>query len=612
MKSGWSYYRDIDGSEVKHAPKTLIGNVYVQEAETDGLQGILDSKLPNTADVIQATHIAASAVTEGKLANGAVTADKIADGAIRDKHIPAGQISPTKIANLAQTILTTVQNTLAQVTSGDAANNELYRQVVLSIKTAIEHAGVEGSAEEALREQILIVIKDALQNAESITTNELKAQIAQVVAAEIDKVTAGGVDAQHLYARIIEAVAAEIGKVTAELVETNELYAQIIRASTAELGKVTAGTAYSNELYTEIMKAVSAEIDRLTAGSASVSDLYASIISAVKAEIDKVNAGTVETNALYAALAQASQAQIGHADIDFAKIKDLAAGTAIIQQGTGGELYITKLKVTDANLVSLTTGELIVKGGDGRFYGLTVDGEGNVTTVLKEVTGDDVADGTLTGGNLIENAITARELNVEQIFADSALIRAVKAANIDVSDLFASSGFVGALQTHLISSDYLKTMVTGMINGRVAVSDVEPESPALGQVWLDLSEGRQVMKRWDGSQWVEVLDASSITQSQKEIRLEVGALSKLAAAFYVDSSGAHVRTVDADGSRQRNGVDINDGVDIIDAGNTIVARFAQGMTFVPVLNVTQRQLIGGYQWQSMKDGSISLDWMGVN
>ena len=61
------------------------------------------------------------------------------------------------------------------------------------------------------------------------------------------------------------------------------------------------------------------------------------------------------------------KADIGTADIDWAHINDLATDTAIITQGTAGELYIAKLAVTEANMVSLTVGELVVKGAGRAF-----------------------------------------------------------------------------------------------------------------------------------------------------------------------------------------------------------------------------------------------------
>ena len=67
------------------------------------------------------------------------------------------------------------------------------------------------------------------------------------------------------------------------------------------------------------------------------------------------------------------------ADIDWAQIKDLTAGTAIIEKGVNGKLYVADLAVTEANMASLTVGELIVKGADGCFYALSIaeDGHGH-------------------------------------------------------------------------------------------------------------------------------------------------------------------------------------------------------------------------------------------
>ena len=115
------------------------------------------------------------------------------------------------------------------------------------------------------------------------------------------------------------------------------------------------------------------------------------------------------------------KADIGTADIDWSHIKDLATDTAIITQGTAGELYIAKLAVTEANMVSLTVGELVVKGSDGHFYSVSVDENGEVVTTLKQVANDDVADLSIHGtAKLIEGSITARTLNVQEIFGDNA------------------------------------------------------------------------------------------------------------------------------------------------------------------------------------------------
>lgn len=86
---------------------------------------------------------------------------------------------------------------------------------------------------------------------------------------------------------------------------------------------------------------------------------------------------------LSSTVASMVNAEIGMADINWAHIKDLATDTAIITQGTAGELYIARLAVTAVNMVSLTVGELVVKGENRHFYSVSVNTEGNVITTLK-------------------------------------------------------------------------------------------------------------------------------------------------------------------------------------------------------------------------------------
>ena len=84
------------------------------------------------------------------------------------------------------------------------------------------------------------------------------------------------------------------------------------------------------------------------------------------------------------------KADIGTADIDWSHIKDLGhryrhASRRVLP----ASLYIAKLAVTEANMVSLTVGELVVKGADGHFYSVSVDENGEVVTTLKQVSNDD-------------------------------------------------------------------------------------------------------------------------------------------------------------------------------------------------------------------------------
>ena len=233
----------------------------------------------------------------------------------------------------------------------------------------------------------------------------------------------------------------------------NQLSVNAVTAIRADIRNLVAGQITTDQLYVDlaaiaVAQITTANISNANIDWATIANLTAAIANIANAQIGSASIGT---------------AQIKDAKIDWAKIYDLTADTAIITEGVGGKLYIARLAVTEANMTSLTVGELMLKAADGSFKRLTVDADGNVTAETVKVEGSNVADATISGGKLIENTITARELNVEAIFADTALIRAIKAANIDVSDLFAAEATISALDSWLIKADTIQSL-QGQLN----------------------------------------------------------------------------------------------------------------------------------------------------
>jgi len=252
---------------------------------------------------------------------------------------------------------------------------------------------------------------------------------------------------ETLNTNALNAVTAKIKELAAGQITTDELYASIAMISVAQL-------TTANIINADIEWA---QIESLAADIATISK--AQITSA---NIDEANIDWAAISTLTAAVASMVKADIETADIDWSHIKDLATDTAIITQGTAGELYIARLAVTEANMVALTVGELVVKGSDGHFYSVSVDEEGNIVSKLKQVVNDDVADLSIHGTEkLIEGSITAKTLNVQEIFGDNATIRSLIAANIDVDTLFAREATLNAINAMDITSNtYLKLMVS--------------------------------------------------------------------------------------------------------------------------------------------------------
>ena len=367
---------------------------------------------------------------------------------------------------------------------------------------------------------------------------------------------------ETLNVNALTAVTARIRELAAGSVTTDQLYASVAAIASAQITAANIVNAHVNW----------AEIDSLSAAIAKISRAQLTTANIAGADIEWASIQT-----LSAAIATVASASIRTADIDWARIKDLTTDTAIITQGTAGELYIAKLAVTEANLVSLTVGELVVKGTDGRFYAVSVDEDGSVTSTLKQIGNDDVQDASIDGGEkIIEGSVTAKTLNVQNIFGDTAVIRSLIAANLDVDALFAREATVAALNavdirgnrflrllvdgkadqesvdglTERISRAELKltdsaivSAVTGsetyrqdrqklredleaLIRDRENwhIADRPPEAPAADTLWLDTSVTPHLLKRWDGAEWVSCGAEADLSQyytkTEMDTRLE--------------------------------------------------------------------------------------------
>lgn len=260
---------------------------------------------------------------------------------------------------------------------------------------------------------------------------QLAADSIVAIRADIHEIVAGSVTTDQLYADLARLAVAQI--TTANIKEANIDWAQIaeLTAQIANISKAQITTANINE----------ANINW-----AQITSLSAAIADIATAKIGEAEIKSAQITDLEAEVARIAAAKIAVADIDWAHIKDLVAGTAIFTAGVGDKLHIARLAVTEANMVSLSVGELLVKGQDGSFYSVSVDAEGNIVTEKKQVVNDDVGDLSINAGEkIIEGTVTAACLNANDIFANNAIIKQLIAANIDVDTLFAREATINAL-----------------------------------------------------------------------------------------------------------------------------------------------------------------------
>ena len=265
------------------------------------------------------------------------------------------------------------------------------------------------------------------------------------------------------------------GALMQDIISTRHLQAESVNAEKIAAESIT----------TSKLAASSVTAEKLEAGSVD-----AHVVAAVAGKFGTIDAGNIETDALGAELARISRLVARTADIDWAHIKDLTTDTAIITQGVGGKLMISRLAVTEANMVSLTTGELVVKGADGSFYAVSVDENGEIVATRKQIGNDDVVDLSINAGEkLIEGSVTTACLNATEIFADSAVVRELIAANLDVDALFAREAFIDLLATSSIVGGRSLTAIAGTADAAKSAAEAAQGTAEAAQGTADAAQG---------------------------------------------------------------------------------------------------------------------------
>ena len=409
----------------------------------DTLEGSMISSRQLPSGVISGSKLAINSVGAGQLQSGSVGSLQVKMAAIQTAHIQDAAITKAKIA--------------------EATIGELNATAITAISAKIQELA-----------------------AKNITTDELYAAlatiaVAQITAANIEKANINWADIGELAAQIATIAQAQI--TTANINSANIDWASIANLN-AEIAKIAKA------------QITAANIESAAIDWAAIEDLNAAVAKIALAQLTTANINNAEIDwasigQLQADIARLVNANIQTADIDWAQIKDLTAGTAIIEKGVNGKLYVADLAVTEANMASLTVGELIVKGADGCFYALSIAEDGTVTTEKKSIGDADIGDNSVSGGKLIEKTITARELNVASIFADEALVGAITAANIDVSSLFAAEAFIAQLNAVDISGNESLRLVVDAAKDEA----LDATGEAVAQISLTAEQIRSEVKR---------------------------------------------------------------------------------------------------------------------
>lgn len=215
----------------------------------------------------------------------------------------------------------------------------------------------------------------------------------------------------------------------------------------------------ADNAYIENLKATIGEFGYITAENADLT--YATITSlrAVDGKIDTLSSKAITTENLSAKVADLGYLSAKSADLKYANIKlsnievaDIAtlfAEVGLIDRATIVEGHITGfLDSVEVNAANITAGTLVadrilLKGENGLLYSLNNLGELQSKTV-DTLDGYILTDRTVNADKIVAKSITASELDVEKVFADSAVIKKIFSQDVTATGTITGATLKGA------------------------------------------------------------------------------------------------------------------------------------------------------------------------
>lgn len=237
-----------------------------------------------------------------------------------------------------------------------------------------------------------------------------------------------------------------VGTVNGGLLAVGSVTTRALHAGSVTAEKIAAGAVISEKI----------AAGAVTAEKLSADEIKAFIIEAVQAKIGEIVAGKITSDELFAAILGAVKLSAETGSFTFAEVKNLLANTLFVVQGVGEKVQIANLSVTEANIVSLSVGDLLIRNEDGEMVRIYVDGDGNIQT------GDPIADGTLSGAKIIHGSITTAQLNTDEIFASDGVIM-----NLIANKITSNEALIDDITTNAIGN------LSGMLDIYVRKDNLE-------------------------------------------------------------------------------------------------------------------------------------------
>ena len=357
----------------------------------------------------------------------------------------------------------------------------------------------------------------------SAQLRELAVQYAHINTAAVEQLSANSITALKAY----------IHELVAESITTDQLYADLATIALAQI--TTANIENANIDWASIGTLVAdvAEIAKAHLGDADIDWAQIDNLTAAVAEIAQVEIGEAVIDGAQITDGTITNAKIENAAIDTAKIALGAITTALIATGAVGTAQIADGSITSAKIVSLdadvinagtlSVDRLLLKGPDGLFVAINATDEGltseqlsqeeyqsaisGTVLVARSVTADKIAAKSITANEIAAGAITTAELAAESVDASK-----IKAGSITTSHVAANFGetldISSNKQVEIIAGDVQQAQETADSAQEAAeqaapyISATPPETaPEAGKMWLDEGMEPSVLRSW---RWADV------------------------------------------------------------------------------------------------------------
>lgn len=226
------------------------------------------------------------------------------------------------------------------------------------------------------------------------------------------------------------------------------------KVSKSFITDLTADNAYIKNL-----KATIGEFGYITAENADLTYATITSLQAVDGKIDTLSSKAITTENLSSKVAELGYLSAESADLKYANIKlsnievaDIATlftKVGLIDRATIVEGHITGfLDSVEVNAANITAGTLVadrilLKGENGLLYSLNNLGELQSKTV-DTLDGYILTDRTVNADKIVAKSITANELDVEKVFADSAVIKKIFSQDVTATGTITGATLKGA------------------------------------------------------------------------------------------------------------------------------------------------------------------------